>query len=71
MKKNKDIKLKVALTPAGAVWNVLKAIIYVFMFLCAISFILSFIWILVNSFKTAPDYMEDVFMPAGTFDWEN
>lgn len=71
MKKNKDIKLKVALTPAGAVWNVLKAIIYVFMFLCAISFVLSFVWILVNSFKTAPDYMEDVFAPAETFDWEN
>lgn len=71
MKKNKDIQLKVALTPAGTVWNVLKAVLYVFMFLCAISFILSFIWILVNSFKTAPDYMEDVFTPAETFDWKN
>lgn len=71
MKKNKDIKFKVALTPAGVAWNVLKAIIYVFMFLCALSFILSFIWILINSFKTAPDYMEDVFKPSKTFDWEN
>lgn len=71
MKKNNDIKLKTALTPAGAVWNVFKVIIYVLMFLCAISFILSFIWILVNSFKTAPDYMEDVFAPAETFDGEN
>lgn len=71
MKKNKDMKFKVALTPAGVAWNVLKAIIYVFMFLCALSFILSFIWILINSFKTAPDYMEDVFKPSKTFDWEN
>lgn len=69
--RNRDRKLKVALTPAGAVWNVLKALIYVFMLVCALSFIFAFLWIVVNSFKTAPEYMEDVFGLPDIFDGKN
>lgn len=71
MKKNKDIRLKIKPTPAGVAWNIFKVIIYVVMFLCALSFIFSFLWILINSFKTAPDYMRDVFKPAKEIDWQN
>lgn len=36
-----------------------------------LTFILSLVWILVNSFKTAPDYMQDAFKLPQTFDWKN
>lgn len=71
MQKNKDITIKTPLTPAGVIWKIVKAIIYVVMLLCAVSFILSFVWILINSFKTAPEYLEDVFKPSKSFDFEN
>lgn len=53
------------------VWTVFKAVSYIVMLFCALSFVFSFVWILVNSFKTAPEYLEDVFKPSKTFDWEN
>lgn len=68
---DKKNRYKKALTPADAVWSVVKAILYVFMFLCAISFVLAFIWILLNSVKTGPEYLEDVFKPSKEFDFAN
>lgn len=68
---NKKNKFKKALTPADATWSVVKMIIYVLMFLCAISFILAFVWILLNSVKTGPEYLEDVFKPSKEFDVAN
>lgn len=71
MKKSKAMKEKVKLTPAGVVWEVIKKIIYVFMFFMAASFILSFLWIFINSLKTGTEYMSDVFSLPKTFDWDN
>lgn len=68
---DKKNKFKKALTPADAVWSVVKAILYVMMFVCAISFVLAFVWILLNSVKTGPEYLEDVFKPSNEFDWAN
>lgn len=71
MRKQKNRTIKRTLTPADAVWQIIKAVLYVVMFLCAISFILAFVWILVNSFKTGPEYLTDVFKPSKSFDIQN
>lgn len=71
MKINKEKQIKRTLTPADAVWSVVKAILYAVMFLCAISFVLAFIWILINSVKTGSEYLEDVFKPSKEFDIAN
>lgn len=71
MERQKDIKIKTPLTASGVIWNVVKAIIYVFMLLCALSFILAFVWIFLSSLKTAPEYMEDCFKLTEKWDWAN
>lgn len=69
--KKRDFKIKTKLTPGAVVWNVVEVAIYIFMFLCAVSFIFAFAWILINSFKTAPEYMENTFDFSKSFDWQN
>lgn len=71
MKKNKDNKMKVKLTPAGVTWEIIQGILYGFMFLIACTFIVMFAWIIMNAFKTAPEYMADTFALPKVFDWEN
>ena len=64
-------KQKKTLSPGIVVWNIAKFIMYVSMIFFGLTFILSLVWILVNSFKTAPDYMQDAFKLPQTFDWKN
>ena len=71
MRKNKDIRLKVKPTVGGVIWNIFKVIVYIVMFLAAMSFIISFVWILTNSFKTGIEYSMDSFLPSKNFDWQN
>lgn len=71
MRKNRDVKLKVKLTPAGVAWEIIQTILYVFMLLVALSFIFSFLWIFVNSLKSGTEYMTDVFSLPKQLDWEN
>lgn len=71
MRKNKNVRLKVKLTPTGVAWEVIQTILYVFMLFVALSFILSFLWIFVNSLKTGTEYMTDVFNLPQKLDWEN
>lgn len=71
MRRNKDIKIKTPLLMSEVVWNVIKAILYIFMLVCALSFILAFVWIFLSSLKTAPEYLEDCFKLTETFDWDN
>ncbi len=59
------------LTPGLAVWYVFKGIAYVTMVFFALTFVLSLVWILINSFKTAPDYMKDSFGMPKSFDFQN
>lgn len=70
-RKNKANTIRVPLTPSMAIWKVIKTIIYIFMVFCALSFAGSLIWVLYNSFKTAPDYMADSFGLPKEFDWGN
>lgn len=71
MRKNKDIRLKVKLTPAGVIWEIVQAILYLFMFLVVASFVFAFVWILINSFKSAPEYLESSFALPDKLDFSN
>ena len=70
MNINKN-KLKTPLTPSLAVWKVIKAIFYICMILFAFTFLGAFIWALLNSFKSATDYMVDSFGIPKVFDFGN
>lgn len=63
--------LKTGGTAGGLVWKFFKYIFYIFMIFCSLSFILSFIWILLNSFKTAPDYLKNCFWLPAKWDLPN
>lgn len=71
MRMNRNNRLKVKLTPPDAAWAVTKAIIYVFMLVFACTFVFSFVWLFINSLKTAPEYMRDVFSLPEKADWSN
>ncbi len=59
------------LTPGIIVWNIFKAIVYISMIFFAVTFIGSIVWIFINSFKTAPGYMENTFNLPQIWDFDN
>lgn len=64
--------MKNQITPANTIWAVIKAIIYIVMVFFAISFVAIFVWVFINSFKTAPGYMIDQLgLPEGAWDYQN
>ena len=74
MRVNRKImrsKCKEIFTPAGVAWNVLKIALYLLMLLFACSFVYMFVFLFVNSLKSAPDYLKDVFSLPKTIDWGN
>ena len=71
MKKKNANAITIPLTPGAVVWHIVKSVFYAFMVLCALSFIAAFLWIILNSFKSAPDYMMDTFSIPKEFDFEN
>ena len=64
-------RINTQLSFLDVVWKIFKFILYLFMVICALSFILSFVWVLINSFKSAPGYMMDCFGLPKVFDFEN
>ena len=56
---------------ALVLWNIFKAISYISMVFFALTFIFALIWVLVNSFKTGVNYMENAFGVPKKFDYEN
>ena len=58
-------------TIESVLWLIIKVLIYVFMVFCAGTFLFGFVWILINSFKTAPDYMANVFGLPAEWDFDN
>ena len=59
-------------SPANSAWKAAKAIIYVFMWLFALSFVTIFVWVIINSLKTAPDFMQDALgLPTIKWDFQN
>lgn len=67
--KNKNRSHK--LTPGMVLWNVFKAIVYITMIFFAITFVGSLVWILINSFKPATEYMENTFNLPQMWDFDN
>lgn len=67
--------MKKQITKESKPWLVCKTILYIVMVLAALSYVAMFTWILINSFKTPLNYMNDVFgLPAeefGGFDFKN
>lgn len=67
--------MKKQITQESKIWLIAKAFLYVVMVLAALSFVVMFAWILINSFKTPLNYMNDVFgLPQeefGGFDFKN
>lgn len=64
--------MKKKLTPGSFAWKLMKIFIYCMMVFFAISFIAIFVWVLINSFKTAPDFMQDALgMPKIKWDYQN
>lgn len=64
--------MKTQITPVSILWTVIKAIIYTFMVFFAFTFVAIFIWVLINSFKTAPGFMMDALgLPKGDWDYQN
>ena len=69
--KNNKTKFKQSPTVSMIAWKVTKTIFYIFMIFFAVTFLGSFLWTLLNSFKSAPDYMMDSFGIPKVFDWGN
>lgn len=64
--------MKTKLTPSGIVWRVFKIIIYSLMVFFSITFVGIFVWVLINSFKTAPDFMQNALgLPEIKWDYQN
>ena len=64
--------MKSEVTLGSVLWNVVKVIIYVAMTFFAITFVGIFVWVLINSFKTAPDYMQNTLgLPQIKWDFQN
>ena len=59
------------MTAGLAGWYVIKGIAYVSMAFFALTYVFCLVWILLNSFKTAPNYMEDSFGLPKLFDFQN
>ena len=56
---------------ANTVWTVLKWTFYVIMVVFALSFLYTFIWTIINSFKKSLDYTENMFKLPKVVDLEN
>ena len=57
-------------TPGSLLWRISKIVIYVSMVFFALTFVAIFVWVLLNSFKTAPGFMQDALgLPKET--WES
>jgi len=64
--------MKTKNTPGDIAWKILKIIIYIFMVFFALTFIGIFVWVLINSFKIAPDYMQNTLgLPEIKWDFQN
>ena len=64
--------MKTERTPANIAWNAVKVVIYCAMVFFALTFILIFVWVLINSFKSAGEYMNDSLgLPKGKWDFQN
>ena len=70
MRRNKN-KYKVKLNFADGVWNVFKLTFYILMVLFALSYVVPLLYLIVNSLKTAPEYMKNVFSLPKSLDWDN
>ncbi len=64
--------MKTELTPTNVLWTAFKVVIYAAMVFFALTFVFIFIWVLINSFKTAPGFMMDALgLPEGEWDFKN
>ena len=64
--------METKLTPGGIVWKIFKIIIYSLMVFFSITFVGIFVWVLINSFKTAPDFMQNALgLPEIKWDYQN
>ncbi|MCQ2450205.1 MAG: hypothetical protein MJ132_08490, partial [Clostridia bacterium] len=60
------------ITPGSLIWSIIKVIVYIAMVLCAFSFVAIFVWVLINSFKLAPDFMQNALgLPKMGWDFKN
>lgn len=64
-------KIKTKLTFGDATWKVVKTILHFILIVFALSFAAALIWVFLNSFKTATDYMEHPFGLWKEFDFAN
>ena len=64
--------MKTEMSRANLIWSIIKVVIYCLMVFFALTFVLIFVWVLINSFKTAPGYMADALgLPKGDWDFQN
>ena len=64
--------MKSEINPANFIWRIVKIIIYCAMAIFSITFVGIFLWVLINSFKTALDFMQDALgMPKTKWDFQN
>ncbi len=64
--------MKNEITSTNLVWKAAKIIIYCLMVFFALTFVGIFVWVLINSFKTAPDFMQNALgLPKIRWDFEN
>lgn len=67
----RNYRIKTKLTFGDATWKVVKIILHAILILFAVSFAAALLWVLLNSFKTATDYMEHPFGIWKEFDFAN
>ncbi len=64
--------MKTKNTPGTIAWKTSKTVIYIAMSFFAITFVTIFVWVLINSLKTAPDYMQNTLgLPKIKWDFQN
>ena len=64
-------RVKTSITAGSVFWQIFKWISYVFMVLCALSFVFVFVWLLINSLKTASGYASNSFALPVEWDFQN
>lgn len=64
--------MKMEITPGSIVWKIMKVIIYSLMVFFSLTFVGIFVWVLMNSFKIAPDFMQNALgLPKIKWDFQN
>lgn len=64
--------MKKKITPGSIAWKAFKCITYCYMVFFSITFVGIFVWVLMNSFKTAPDFMQNTLgLPQFKWDFQN